>query len=123
MALSTAEAEYMATSTATREAIWLRKLLAGLFGQIPRPTMIHCDNQSCTQMSVNLVFHDKTKHREIRYHYICDMVRKGVVELQYVPVDDQTADVLTKPLLRTNFEQFRRRLGVESNASLVERKS
>ena len=47
VALNTVEAEYMAASSATREAVWLRKLLAGLFGQIPEPTVIHCDNQSC----------------------------------------------------------------------------
>ena len=49
------------------------------------------------------------------------MVQKGEVELQYVPTDDQTVDILTKPLLRTKFEYFRRRLGVEKNESLVER--
>ena len=81
MALSTAEAKYMATSLATQEAVWLRKLLAGLFGQIPEPTVIHCDNQSCVQMSVNPVFHDKSKHIEILYQFIHDMVQKGVVEL------------------------------------------
>ena len=74
-------------------------------------------------MSVNLVFHNKTKHIEIRYHYIRDMVQKDAVALQYVPTDDQTTDVLTKPLLRTKFEHFRRRLGVEENASLAERES
>ena len=86
--LSTAEAEYMATCAAAREAIWLQKLLARLFGQIPVPTVIHCDNQSCIQMLMNLVFHNKMKHIEIRYHYIRDMVQKGTVELQFVSKDD-----------------------------------
>ena len=70
---------------------------------------------------MNLVFHDKSKHIDIRYHFIRDMVQKGVVELQYIPTDDQTADVLTKPLPRVKFEYFRRRLGVEENTSLLER--
>ena len=56
----------MASSTTAWEAVWLRKLFAGLFGQIPKPIVIHCDNQSCIQMSENLVFHDKTKHIEIQ---------------------------------------------------------
>ena len=111
----------MAASSATREVVWLRKLLAGLFGQIPEPTVIHCDNQSCVQMLVNPVFHDKSKHIEIQYHFIRDMVQKDAVELQYIPTSDQTADVLTKPLPRVKFEYFRRRLGVEENASLLER--
>ena len=74
-------------------------------------------------MSMNPIFHDKTKHIEIRYHYIRDMVQKGAVKLQYVLKDDQTTDVLINPLLRTKFEHFRKRLGVEENASLVERES
>ena len=59
VALNTVEVEYMAASSATREAVWFPKLLAGLFDQIPEPTVIHCDNQSCVQMLVNPVFHDK----------------------------------------------------------------
>ena len=51
-------------------------------------------------MSENLVFHDKSKHIKIKYHYIRDMVSRGVVKLQYVAMDDQIVDVLTKPLAR-----------------------
>ena len=72
-------------------------------------------------MSVNLVFHDKSKHTETQYHFIHDMVQKGAVELQYIPTDDQNADVLTKPLPGVNFEYFCGRLGVEENVSLLER--
>ena len=78
----------MAASVAAREAVWLRKLLAELFGQIPGLTVIHYESQSSIHILVHHVFHDKTKHIEIRYHYIHDMVLKGVVELQYVPIDD-----------------------------------
>ena len=74
-------------------------------------------------MSVNPVFHDKTKHIEIRYHYIHEMVQKGAVELHYAPTYDQNVEILTKPVLRTKFEYFRRRVGVEENATLVERGS
>ena len=78
----------MDASLAAREVVWLRKLLAGLFGQIPEPTVIHCDNQSCVQMSVNHVFHNKSKHIEIQYHFIHDMVQKGAIKLQYISTDD-----------------------------------
>ena len=64
-------------------------------------------------MSMNPVFHDNSKKIEIQYHFIHDMVRKGVIELQYISVDDQIADVLTKPLTRVKFEYFHGRLGVE----------
>ena len=62
--------------------------------------------------SKNPVFHDKSKHIEIKYHYILDMVQRGVVKLKYVTTDEQIADVLTKPLARVKFEYFRDKLGV-----------
>ena len=60
----------------------------------------------------NPVFHDKSTHMEIKYHYIRDMVQRGAVKLQYVAMDEQIANVLTKPLARVNFEYFREKLGV-----------
>ena len=63
-------------------------------------------------MSKNPVFHDKSNNIEIKYHYIKEMVQRGVVKLQYVATDEQIADVLTKPLARVNFEYFREKLGV-----------
>ena len=61
MALSSAEAEYMAASLAACKAIWLRKLVSGLFDQELGHTVIHCDNQSCIKLTENPVFHDKSK--------------------------------------------------------------
>ena len=58
------------------------------------------------------MFHDKSKHIEINYHYIRDMVQKGAVKLQYVAMEEQIADVLTKELARLKFEYFREKLGV-----------
>ena len=64
------------------------------------------------KLSENPVFHDKSKHIKIKYHYIKDMVQRGAVKLQYVATDEQIADVLTKSLARVKFEYFRERLGV-----------
>jgi hypothetical protein len=88
IALSTAEAEYIAACSASCEAIWLRKLLIGLFDLEMRATLILCDNQSCIKMTENLVFHDRSKHIEIRYHYIRDMVQRGALKLQYISTDE-----------------------------------
>ena len=92
--------------------MWLRKLLSDLFDLQLDATCIYCDNQSCVKLSENPVFHDKSKHIEIKYHYIKDMVHRGEVKLQYIAMDEQIADVLTKPLARVNFEYFREKLGV-----------
>ena len=79
MALSSVEAEYIAASMATCEAIWLRKLLVVLFGQKVETTVIHCDNQSCIKLSENPMFHDRSIHIDIKYHFIRDCVELGVV--------------------------------------------
>jgi hypothetical protein len=120
-ALSTAEAEYIALSVAVREAVWLRKLLTDLFDHEMDPTTIHCDNQSCVKLSENPVFHDKSKHIEIKYHYIRDMVQRKTVHVQYLSTHEQIADIFTKPLAKTKFEYFRKKLGLMENASLAER--
>jgi hypothetical protein len=88
IALSTAEAEYIAACSASCEAIWLRKLLTGLFDLEMRATTILCDNQSCIKMTENPVFHDRSKHIEIRYHFIRDMVQRGALKLQYISMDE-----------------------------------
>jgi hypothetical protein len=76
VALSFAEAEYMAANLAACEALWLRKLLLGLLRQELEATMIHCDNQSCIKLFENPVFHDRSKHIDIRYHFIRDCVQR-----------------------------------------------
>ena len=63
-------------------------------------------------MSNNSVSHDNSKHIEVKYHYIRDMVQRGAVKLQYVAMEEQIADVLTNPLARVKFEYFRENLGV-----------
>jgi hypothetical protein len=111
-ALNTTEAEYIVACFANCEAIWLRKLLIGLFDLEIEEIVIICDNQSCIKMTENPVFHDKSKHLEIWYHHICDMVQRGVVKLQYVGTDEQVAYVLTELLSRVNFEYFREKIGI-----------
>ena len=83
VALSSIEAEYMASSQATCKALWLRKLLVDLFDQELRPTLIYCYNQSCIQLSENLVFHDLSKHIEIRYHFIRDYVHCNDIAVHF----------------------------------------
>ena len=72
--LSTTEAKYIALSVAVREAVWLCKILIDLFDHELDPTNIHYDNHSCVKISDNPMFREKSKHIEIKYHYIRDMV-------------------------------------------------
>ena len=64
------------------------------------------------------MFHDESKHIEIQYHFIRDMLQRGAIKLHYVGTDEQVADVLTKPLSRVKFEYIRDKLGVVQNTSL-----
>ena len=112
VSLGIAEVDYVAACSASCEAVWIRKLLYELFDLQLDATCIYCDNQSCVNLSKNLIFHDKSKHIEIKYHYIMDMVQRGAVKLQYVATEEQIADVLMKPWARLKFEYFREKLGV-----------
>ena len=88
MALSIAEVEYVADYSASCEVVWLRKILFDLFDLHLDSTCIHCDNQSCLNLSENPVFHDRSKHIEIKYHYIRDMVQREAVKLWYFVTDE-----------------------------------
>ena len=121
VALSSAEVEYMATSLAACEAIWMRKILVGLFGSHLDPTGIYCDNQSCIKLSINPLFHDRSKHIDIQYHHIRDCVQRKIMLLSYIPTEDQDANILTKALTKRKFEYHRDRIGVEDNPYIVER--
>ena len=81
-------------------------MLAGLFDEEIDVTDILCDNQSCIKMMKNPVFHDKSKHIEVRYHFIRDMVQEGAIKLEYVPIEEKVVDVFTKPLAHVKFEYF-----------------
>jgi hypothetical protein len=121
VSLSSAEEEYMVASQASCEAIWICKILVGLFGQEMPPTIIHCDNQSCIKLYENPMFHDRSKHIEIRYHFIHDWVQRGEVQLQYVSTDDQVGNILTKALPRGKHVYFIDKMGLVRNTFLGKR--
>jgi hypothetical protein len=121
VALSTTEEDYIALSVAVHEVVWLRKLLKDFFNHEMYSTTIHCDNQSCVKLSENPVFHDKSKHIEIKYYYIRYMVQRKTVHVQYLSTHEQITDIFTKPLAKTKFEYLHERLGLMENDSLAER--
>jgi hypothetical protein len=110
--LSTTEAEYMAASNATKEAIWLRVLLEDLgFPQVSATTL-HADNLGCIALTNDTVTHSRAKHIDIRHHFIHERVTNSEINLQYVSTKEMLADILTKQLPRKAFERYRKALGV-----------
>ena len=112
VALSTAEAEYVALTAATQEITWLRQLLKDLHNEQVKPTVIHEDNQSAICIAQNTQYHGKTKHIDIKYHFVREKVSDRTVELRYCPTSDMLADMLTKGLTRDKFTQLRNLTGM-----------
>ena len=110
--LSSTEAEYQGAVVATYEAIWLKRLHKDLQVEGSDPTTIYYINLNIIQLAWNLVFHARTKQIEVHYHFFCEHVLFGEVELVYVPTDRQTTDIFTKPLDLEKLGQFSGALGL-----------
>ena len=100
------EEEYPGAVVTTYEAIWLKRLLKDLQEEVSDSMTIYCDNLSSIQLAKNSVFHTRTKHIEVDYHFIRECVLSGEVEIQYVPTDRLIADIFTKPLGLDKLRQF-----------------
>jgi histone deacetylase 1/2 len=117
VARSSTEAEYKALADGTAEILWIRSLLAELRISTSSMTTLWCDNLGATFLSANPVFHARTKHVEVDYHFVCDRVAKREIQVRFISSKDQLADVLTKPLPPVSFAYFRSKLRVESPPS------
>eukprot|EP00731_Ephydatia_muelleri_P018948 Em0011g988a len=113
VALSTTEAEYVALGAATQEVVWLRRLLSDIKASPKMPTIISEDNQGTIAIARNPVYHARTKHIDIKYHYVREALMDGVIDLVYCPTQQMTADILTKPLSRDQFETLRHEMGLK----------
>lgn len=112
--LSTTESEYVAASAASREAIWLRKLLSDIGYLSRETTTIFVDNQSAIKLVKNPEFHKRTKHIDIRYHYIREKVEAKDIMIKYVPSEQQKADMFTKALPKERFRMLCESMNVEN---------
>jgi hypothetical protein len=102
VALSSTEAEYVGYADASKEGIWIRQLHDELLGGTVtrRPQLIFCDNMSAMALVKNAKFHDKSKHIDVKHHFVRDAHEKGLIDLQYLPTADMPADIMTKALAR-----------------------
>ncbi|KAM3316432.1 hypothetical protein ACQJBY_034506 [Aegilops geniculata] len=112
VALSSCEAEYIAAATAATQAVWLRGLVSEMLGAERQKVQLKIDNKSAIELSKNPVHHERSKHIDLRYHYIRECVEERKVEVEHVRTEDQLADILTKSLGRAKFMELRCRLGI-----------
>jgi hypothetical protein len=103
VALSTTEAEYMAISEACKEAIWLRGLYNELCGD-SLFTTIFCDSQSAICLTKDQMFHERTKHIDVRYHFIQGVIAQGDIKVCKISTHDNPEDMMTKSVPTTKFE-------------------
>ena len=112
VALSTTEAEYMAVSQGTREAIWLRRLLHELGFGAAGPVRIFNDNLGCVALTRNAVYHARTKHIDIQHHFVREKVECQEVDVRSVGTDGMVADIMTKGLGKPKHVAFSSLLGL-----------
>ena len=120
IALLSCEAEYMAQTQATKEAIWLTRLLSELsigYGLPIKLVLIKADNQGAIALTKDPLFHSCTKHIDIQWHFVRDQVETGAVQFEWIPTKDMAADGLTKALSNDKFAAFVLQIGLRKEQS------
>ena len=115
VALSTAEAKYIALTHGTKEAIWLRQMISELEISIASVPMF-VDNQSAIKLASNTEFHKRSKHIDVRFHFVRDVISDKKIEIHYVPSKQQLADIFTKPLPAQQFCFLRERINMSDDS-------
>lgn len=110
--LSTTEAEFISATHCACQAVWLKRILKELRHDTCKPTVIYCDSVSAIKLSKNPVIHGRSKHIDVRFHFLRDLTKEGIVELVQCSTREQIADILTKPLKLETFLKLRDMLGV-----------
>ncbi|GKF19796.1 hypothetical protein Tco_0068434 [Tanacetum coccineum] len=109
--MSSAEAEYVSLSACYAQVIWMRTQLLD-YGYRYHKILIYCDSKSAIAISCNPVQHSRTKHIHIRYHFIKEHVEKGTIELYFVGMKYQLAELFTKSLPKERFEFLVHKIGL-----------
>jgi len=113
VATATLEAEYIAMSEVVREILWYLRLLNDLrFHQ--QQVVVMVDSQGAIDFAKNAQFSQRTKHIDIKYHFIRDHIEKGTIKLQYISTKENIADIFTKPLGKSQFLNLRYKMGMRS---------
>eukprot|EP00252_Welwitschia_mirabilis_P023557 TRINITY_DN6690_c0_g1_i1.p1 TRINITY_DN6690_c0_g1~~TRINITY_DN6690_c0_g1_i1.p1 ORF type:complete len:279 (+),score=32.87 TRINITY_DN6690_c0_g1_i1:80-838(+) len=116
--LSTAEAEYIAAGSSCTQLLWMKQMMTD-FGVNFDKIKILCDNTSAINISKNPVQHSRTKHIDIRHHFIREHVQNNNVSIDYIPTEFQIADIMTKSLSEDKFSFFRHKLGLRDPSTFA----
>jgi hypothetical protein len=111
VALSTTEVEYMVATHGSKEVVWLQRLCSGI-GFEQRAMKVSCDSQSTIFLAKNPAYHSKTKHIDVQYHFVRDMVESNKVLLEKVDTLENIADSLTKSVSVVKFSWCREAMGI-----------
>jgi hypothetical protein len=114
IALSSTESEYIGQTHMLKEILWIRQFLGELTADFNHPTILYSDNQGAIALAKNIKFHARSKHINIRYHFIHEAVENQQVNLTYVPTAKNIADVFMKLLVVPKFTYFHDKLGLVS---------
>ena len=112
ISLSTTEAEYVAATHTAKEALWLRTLIGELYGKVQEPMTLYSDNQSAIALTKDHQYHTRTKHIDIRFHFIRWVIEQNKIKLVYCPTNDMLADTFTKALPSVKAKHFAKALGL-----------
>lgn len=110
--LSTTEAEYVAAATCACQAVWMKRILEEVGLKQEGEMVLLCDNTSTIKLSKNAVMHGRSKHIRVRYHFLRELTKEGIVKLDYCRTEEQLADVMTKPLKLASFQKIRAAFGM-----------
>ena len=116
VALSSTEAEFIALTHATKELIWLRSLIGEIAWPLWHPTVLFCDNQSAIALTRDGVYRLWSKHIDIRFHFICEMASRNLIDIRYCPTNEMIADMLTKALAHPKLSLFSMQCGLHTHA-------
>ena len=107
VALSSCKAEYIAASTTATQGVWLARLMKELIRRENDLPMLYVDNKAMISLIKNLVLHDRSKHIEIKFHYIRECADQGLINIDFIRIEEPLGDIFTKSLARVKFEKLR----------------